>query len=392
MRRLKVITGFFHIVFHRSVENLQAGLEFNLPNFFFTAKECLHRMNDLACDKMFSPMAGKKKSKPTSHKSKQTKTKLKAATRKPVAKKKKAAKPAEIVQPVLNAAKLKELYATMLKCRMLAERLQHQSSSTVGLEAMLVGAGAHLAPQDCIAMEHGGFIASLIKGTPLKQIHARMNEGRSSNGTSSASAFINPTATTASMVTGLSLAREKKGQKIATLMFGTQPPGAETFEAEAMAAAAIEKLPIVFLVESSFDSGAEAHVLPVSSNSHEANSAYYPRITVDGADVVAVFRVTQEAIRRAREGHGPALIACMTSRAHGAAAQHTAQDPLPFMEKYLQKRDLWSAAWIRQLSKKFTQELDEVFSSTGEKLGDDAPFDNVYSTDFGAKQHSIKAF
>src|SRR5262249_18938798 len=119
--------------------------------------------------------------------------------------------------------------------------------------------------------------------------------------------------------------------------------------------------------------------------------------TVDGADVVAVFRVVQEAIRRAREGHGPALIECMTLRAHGAengdgknSAQHTAKDPLPFMEKYLRRRDLWSSEWSRRMIKDFTHELNEVFSATGEKLGDDMPFDNVYSTDFGGASNSAE--
>jgi TPP-dependent pyruvate/acetoin dehydrogenase alpha subunit len=181
-------------------------------------------------------------------------------------------------------------------------------------------------------------------------------------------------------------------------MFGTRELGAQAFE-EAMALAATEKLPIVCLVESSFDSRAETHALPTASNSHEAGSAYYPRITVDGADVVAVFRVTQEAIRRAREGHGPALIECMTSRANDAAtnsdnnksARHTANDPLPFMEKYLRRRDLWSAEWSRRMIKDFTHELNEVFSAASEKSGDDLPFDNVYSTDFGGASHPAKA-
>ena len=359
-------------------------------------KECLPRVKSIACDRMFSPMAGKKKNKPASHKNKQvkskkTKTKLKAAPRKATAKEKKTtkAKAEEVVQPVLNNEKLKQLYATMLKCRMMAERLHQPAGTTIGLEAILVGAGAHLSAADCISMEQGGHIASLIKGTPPRQIRARMSNSHS-HGIANSS-FINPTATTASMAKGLSLARERKGQKTATLMFGTQPVGTETFEAEAMAAAAAEKLPIVFLVENSFDSRAETHVLPAASNSHEANSAYYPRITVDGADVVAVFRVAQEAIRRAREGHGPALIACMTSRANGAvqdadkvAKRHTAEDPLPFMEKYLRKRNLWSADWSRRIVRDFTKELDEAFAANEEKLGGDAPFDNVYSTDFGA--------
>ncbi|MGH9636157.1 MAG: hypothetical protein ACRD72_15120, partial [Candidatus Angelobacter sp.] len=88
------------------------------------------------------------------------------------------------VLPVLNAEKLKELYATMVKCRMLAERMQSKrtvSNSVLGFEATLVGAGAHLLPKDCIALEHGSFVASLVKGTPLHSILAR-NKEHQSNG------------------------------------------------------------------------------------------------------------------------------------------------------------------------------------------------------------------
>ncbi len=108
--------------------------------------------------------------------------------------------------------------------------------------------------------------------------------------------------------------------------------------------------------------------------------------------MVAVFRVAQEAIRRAREGHGPALIECMTARSSGTEkdsggkkpAQHTAQDPLPFMEKYLRRRDLWSSEWSRRMIKEFTKELDEAFASIHEKMALNADFDNVYAADSSA--------
>src|SRR6185312_4388261 len=72
------------------------------------------------------------------------------------------------ILPVLNAEKLKELYATMVKCRMLAQHMQsddtgNTGNSVLGFEAALVGAGAHLLQKDCIAMEHSSFVASLIK-------------------------------------------------------------------------------------------------------------------------------------------------------------------------------------------------------------------------------------
>ena len=77
---------------------------------------------------MFSPMAGKKKNKsatPPKRKGKNSKATSKSTPRKAPAKK---AKTEDIVLPVLNADKLKELYASMVKCRMLAERVQNSQA------------------------------------------------------------------------------------------------------------------------------------------------------------------------------------------------------------------------------------------------------------------------
>lgn len=286
---------------------------------------------------------------------------------------------------MLNADKLKELYATMVKCRMLTERMggaQGAEREQAGLEATLVGAGAHLQPQDCITIEHRGFLASLIKGTSLRVILSRTHQGQTSNGTLPASPLTS--ATTHSMATGLALAQEMKGKGSVTLMFAAHGAASPAFEPDAMALAATQKLPIVCLVESGFDSSAETHILPVPSDSHGVGTGYYPRITVDGCDVVAVFRVAQEAIRRARQGHGPALIECMTSRANGLAsgtARHIAQDPLPFMEQYLRRRKLWSDSWSRQLAAGFAKELEAAFASAHEQPAFDTDFDHVYSAE-----------
>ena len=289
----------------------------------------------------------------------------------------------------------------MLKCRMLAERIQQskhkQAHSIAGLEATLVGAGAHLLPQDFIALEHGGFLASLIKGTPLPVILARIEQNLTNNGAGHITSPLpqGGDTETRSMAKGIALAQEQKGKGTAILMFGTHEPGTPAFEPAAMALAAMQKLPIVCLVESSFDSRAESHAPPIPSDSHGVGSGYYPKIAVDGSDVVAVFRVAQEAIRRAREGHGPALIECMTARSIGTEkdsggkkpAQHTAPDPLAFMEKYLRRRDLWSSEWSRRMIKEFTKELDEAFAGIHEKTALNAAFDNVYAEDSSA-QHS----
>src|SRR5580765_4970294 len=178
---------------------------------------------------MFSLMGQKKKNKSalaTAHKSKSSRSRSRSASSKTPAQK---AKTAETALAVLNPDKLKELYATMVKCRMLAEHMgapgaeSKQARAVSGLEATLVGAGAHLQPQDCIALEHSGFLDSLIKGTPLRAILSRAHEGQPANGAKPGSPSTNNAspAATQSMATGLALAQAMKGKGAVTLMFAT---------------------------------------------------------------------------------------------------------------------------------------------------------------------------
>jgi TPP-dependent pyruvate/acetoin dehydrogenase alpha subunit len=172
----------------------------------------------------------------TAHKNKSSQSTSRPASRKAPAKK---VKPDETALAVLNANKLKELYATMVKCRMLADHMggaEGAKREQAGLEATLVGAGAHLQPQDCIALEHGGVLASLIKGTPLRVILSRAHAGQTSNGIQPASP--STSATTYSMATGLALAQEMKGQGAVTLMFVMHDSASLAFEPDAMALAA----------------------------------------------------------------------------------------------------------------------------------------------------------
>ena len=266
------------------------------------------------------PRKKKNKSATTAKKQKGKSSRTKSSSARKISAKKQKAE-TEIL-PVLNAEKLKELYATMVKCRMLAERVQKDhtengpNGSVSGFEATLVGAGAHLLPKDCIAMEHSSFVASLIKGTPLHAILARDRKYQSGNGPSKAILSTHDGNASLSMEIVLALAAKMKGQGAVALMFCTHNPETLIFDSAAMAVAATQKLPLVCLVESSLDSRLELPNQVASGPYIGADPTFYPRIPVDGCDVVGVFRVAQEAIRRAREGHGPAVIECLTARSN----------------------------------------------------------------------------
>jgi pyruvate dehydrogenase E1 component alpha subunit len=78
-------------------------------------------------------------------------------------------------------------------------------------------------------------------------------------------------------------------------------------------------------------------------------SGGFPGVIVDGQDVVAVWRVAQESVHRARNGGGPTLIDCRMD---------AARDPLAHMEHYLRKRNLWDEAWREKAEAEITAEVE----------------------------------
>lgn len=103
---------------------------------------------------------------------------------------------------------------------------------------------------------------------------------------------------------------------------------------EALTYASSQKLPLIVVV----DCGQAA-----SPDALDARAAAYgiPSISVDGKDAVAIYRVSREAIDRARAGRGPTLIHCLTFDPDA--------NPITRLEHYLAKHGWWSAAWKRQI-------------------------------------------
>jgi len=104
--------------------------------------------------------------------------------------------------------------------------------------------------------------------------------------------------------------------------------------------AAIWKLPVILVCENNFYA-ASTHVseaVPLKRIAERASAYGIPGVTVDGNDVLAVFKTAEEAVIRARKGLGPTLIECLTYR-HGG---HSRGDPATYrprkeVEEWLKK-------------------------------------------------------
>ena len=319
--------------------------------------------------------------------------------------------------PRLSEETLRRLYTYMLKCRMVEERarlLFRQGKfagnyyAAVGQEATEVGATIDLLPEDTVAPSHRNFVTNIMKGTPLKFMYAQLyarktspDQGRSSPahcGYAPAN-VITPASTIAaqlSIATGVALAYKiQKRNNVAVALSG-EGSTSLGFWHEALNFSGVHKLPIIFVVENNL----WAESVPVrlqtlvEDMSVKAQGYGFPGVTVDGNDVVAVYRAAREAIERARGGEGPTLIECKTYRWYGHSEIDPAKyrdpeeveywkskDPIPAMERYLDLHGLWSEEWKQEIANQINAEIDQAiaFAESSPYPEPEECLDHVYS-------------
>ena len=80
-----------------------------------------------------------------------------------------------------------------------------------------------------------------------------------------------------------------------------------------------------------------------------------PGIPVDAADPVALYRVAQESMLRARAGGGPVLMECIPFQIAGKKS--AAADPIATMKQFLLQRKIVSEAWCGEVAARFQNRM-----------------------------------
>jgi len=293
-----------------------------------------------------------------------------------------------------NPEVLRTLYSVMLKTRLLEEqvlallragRIPGVPVPILGGEATEVGACIGLQPDDSLATPRPKLATQVVRDTPLKRIFAQLFNfekkylAAHSDSEAPALRVVPQTATIEgqfNIAAGVALAYRRQERPDVVITMADDGLAALGFWHEAASIAASQRLPIVFVVENSAQAHPDAaNVFRSTEDLRDRAEAYgFPGITVDGNDVVAVWRVTQESIHRARSGAGPTLIECRTWRWHAEADQDSAargatpkllkarkeHDPLHHMEHYMKKRSLWKQAWKDNLVAEYRAALVEA--------------------------------
>ena len=284
---------------------------------------------------------------------------------------------------LISHTKLKQLYATMLQCRLLTERASKLRSrprsaalyaDAIGQEALATGFAVDLRPEDTIALAPRNSVASLARGVPLSDIVAQIYQRRSALEQAPNTVMPSPTLDAQlSLASGVAITNKKKKKSNVVVFFGAKATTALDCWHRALALAAKRSLPIIFVVEDNpWANSISSKVSEEEKDSVEKARSYgFPVITVDANDVVAVYRVACESVERVRQGGGPVLVHGQPYRLNSPgkrsvakpATRRTERDPLTHMERYLRNKGLFTPSWKNQVAQEFLSKFETALKA-----------------------------
>ena len=246
----------------------------------------------------------------------------------------------KLIGGVLEESRAKDLLAKMVLTRTFEENAEEMFALgkvhgtmhlSIGQEAIAAGAGPALRKDDYLLNTHRGHGHFLVWGGDLNRMMAEFlgketgycrGRGGSMHIADVESNNLGSQGIVAgnlpiSVGVGLSIKMRKTDQVVLTL-FGDGASNEGAFH-ESLNMAAIWNLPIIFLCENNqyAMSMAFEKAFKIEQVSDRAAAYGMPGVTVDGNDVIAIYKAVQAAAKRAREGNGPTLIEAVTYRWRG---------------------------------------------------------------------------
>jgi pyruvate dehydrogenase E1 component alpha subunit len=291
---------------------------------------------------------------------------------------------------------LLSMYVGMLRVRSFEERVRELFANgripgflhtSVGQEAIAVGAAAALRPDDYVLSTHRGHGHLVAKGGSLRGLMAELygkangichGKGGTMHIADASVGYLGANGVLASGCVlapgvGLSIKHRQSSQVVLTF-FGDGAASRGPFH-EGVNMAAIWTLPVIFFCENNRWASTTASALSAAGGSIAARAAGYgiPGETVDGNDVLAVHDAVRRAAERARRGEGPSLIEARTIRWVGhfegdaqayrsrdEVAEGRRTDPIARLAGRLEARGLLDAEHAERIRARVAAEIDDA--------------------------------
>jgi hypothetical protein len=233
--------------------------------------------------------------------------------------------------PLLPNRRLQELHALMLHCRDLDKK--YRLFSGISREAVLAAAAVQMEPGDFLC---GGVNDRSV--TELSQQKRRLTGRRTRRVQTIELSPIAPAGLELAFSAGVARAFKNSGKKDTVVVLSSADASPERWR-ETLSFAQHAKLPYVVIYldyAAKSRSSRKQDTLDLGAITELSKKSYLPVLTVDGDDAVAMYRVMQEALLRARMQDGPSLVWCTLEN----RAKSRTSKPIAHMEQYLASRNL----------------------------------------------------
>jgi TPP-dependent pyruvate/acetoin dehydrogenase alpha subunit len=289
---------------------------------------------------------------------------------------------------------LLEMYVRMVRVRLFEERVRELFANaripgflhtSVGQEAVAVGVATALRRDDYLLSTHRGHGHLVAKGGALRGLMAELygkangichGKGGTMHIADVSVGYLGANGVLASgcvLAPGVGLSiRHRRTDQVVLTLFGDGAANRGAFH-EGVNMAAIWKLPVIFVCENNRWASTTAHTLSAAGGSIAGRAAGYgiPGESVDGNDVLAVWRAVARA--RARAGDGPSLIEAHTIRWVGhfegdaqayrgkdEVAEGRRTDPIARHRDLLTARRLLDDAHAEDVRRRVSAEIDDA--------------------------------
>ncbi|WP_226664028.1 pyruvate dehydrogenase (acetyl-transferring) E1 component subunit alpha [Microbulbifer aggregans] len=277
--------------------------------------------------------------------------------------------------------------------------------SSLGQEAIGVGTGSALLAEDVYCPYYRETGAFLERGVLIEEIFA--NWGGDERGQQFQHAphdlpICVPIATQLLHAAGVGFALKYHHQQhntplqVAVASAGDGATSKGDFY-EAINIAGVWKLPVVFVINNNqWAISVPRHAQTATATiAQKAIAAGIPALQVDGNDVVAVHWAVRDAINRARNGEGPALVEALSYRlcdhttADDASRYRNAEElelawqwePLKRLETYLRAQGIWSDGQQQDMARELAQVMERALNHWEDRPAEPvtAIFDHLYA-------------